>query len=138
MGAPESLYRIMGGSSFDSKRPFTKQVVSSLALFLMLLALPADMQQLRDCSTATAVVSTCSPYIGYGTPEPLPGTPCCDATTALSTIAPEEHMDGHIACRCLMGLITSCSPNASDIAALPAFCSVPVPPDSLPVSPSLS
>ena len=76
-----------------------------------------------DCATVTALVSTCSAFIAYGTPDPYPGTPCCDAMTTLNMVA-EPLEDRRAVCTCLMGLIDAYSPNATAIATLAGFCGV--------------
>ncbi|XP_062151985.1 putative non-specific lipid-transfer protein 14 [Alnus glutinosa] len=72
-----------------------------------------------ECSTVTTLVSTCSSFISDGSPDPLPGTPCCDAMVSVNAIG-----DHRFVCRCMMGLITTNSPNATAIATLPGFCGV--------------
>lgn len=110
---------------FNFKRPLAAPAGFLLALLLVFLALLVESQPpLTDCSTVTALIYTCSPYITYGFPEPVPGTPCCDAMTTMNMIEAAEPADGHTVCRCLMGLITAYSPNASAIAALPGLCGV--------------
>ncbi|OWM75635.1 hypothetical protein CDL15_Pgr021800 [Punica granatum] len=113
----------MSRSSFYSGRPIMAAAGVFMVAFLMLLAVPAEPQPLTDCSTVMALISMCSTYITYGTPEPLPGTPCCDAMTTLNMIAGAESTTCTV-CRCLMGLIASYSPNASAIASLSGLCGV--------------
>lgn len=76
-----------------------------------------------DCSTITALVSACSTFITYGSPDPYPGTPCCDAMASLNTLA-DTTENRRLVCRCLMGLITTYNPNATAIATLPGLCGV--------------
>jgi hypothetical protein len=72
-----------------------------------------------ECSTVTSLVSTCSTFIANGSPDPLPGTPCCDAIVSLNAIG-----DQRFVCGCMMGLISTNGPNATAIAILPGFCGV--------------
>ncbi|KAF3433020.1 hypothetical protein FNV43_RR24122 [Rhamnella rubrinervis] len=76
-----------------------------------------------ECSTITALVSACSTFITYGSPDPFPGSPCCDAMASLNTLA-DTTENRRFVCRCLMGLITTYNPNATAIATLPGFCGV--------------
>ncbi|KAK4789552.1 hypothetical protein SAY86_016856 [Trapa natans] len=114
---------------FNIQRPHTRSLSSwgflTVPLLMIILTLLVKSQpQLTDCSTVTALVYTCSPYITFGFPEPVPGTPCCDAMTTMNMIVAAEPTDGHTVCRCMMALISTYSPNASAIAALPGLCGV--------------
>lgn len=77
-----------------------------------------------ECGTVTQAFSVCYAFITYGSPDPIPGTPCCDAVSGLDVIANSSSDDKRSACRCLMGLIASYNPNFSAIATLPAFCGI--------------
>ncbi|XP_011030084.1 PREDICTED: putative non-specific lipid-transfer protein 14 [Populus euphratica] len=87
-----------------------------LLLFSWAMIVAADV----DCTTVTGFLTACSTFITYGTPDPLPGSPCCDSMMSLGVIA-ESGNDRSI-CQCLMGLITTYNPNATAIATLPGFC----------------
>ncbi|KAF8412311.1 hypothetical protein HHK36_000272 [Tetracentron sinense] len=76
-----------------------------------------------DCTTVTGLVSACSTFITYGSPDPIPGTPCCDALESLNNMA--DSIDNRRSmCRCIMGLITTYNPNATALATLPGFCGI--------------
>ncbi|KAK3220781.1 hypothetical protein Dsin_014751 [Dipteronia sinensis] len=76
-----------------------------------------------DCATVTTLLSSCTTFITYGTPDPIPGSPCCDAMTSLN-LATDSTDSRRSICRCLMSLITTYNPNATAIATLPGFCGV--------------
>ncbi|KAK4733935.1 hypothetical protein R3W88_008196 [Solanum pinnatisectum] len=63
------------------------------------------------------MVSMCANFVNYGTPDPIPGAPCCIAMTALgntdccTSIETQQSI-----CRCLMNFITTYSLNAIAIA----------------------
>ncbi|CAI9295677.1 unnamed protein product [Lactuca saligna] len=76
-----------------------------------------------DCVTVTTLVSTCSAFVQYGTPDPYPGSPCCDAVASLNNLGDSEENRRSL-CMCLMGVITTYNPNATAIATLPGFCGV--------------
>ncbi|KAL7108423.1 hypothetical protein ACP275_06G111500 [Erythranthe tilingii] len=78
----------------------------------------------EDCSTVTALVSTCSNFVLYGSPDPIPGSPCCTAMTSLNNLADSGVGNRRSVCRCLMDLIDTYSSNATAIATLPGFCGV--------------
>ncbi|XP_015166755.1 putative non-specific lipid-transfer protein 14 [Solanum tuberosum] len=64
-------------------------------------------------------------FVNYGTPDTIPGAPCCIAMTTLSTVASSTGIQTRQSvCRCMMDLITTCNPNATAIATLPGFCGV--------------
>ncbi|KAI8028894.1 putative non-specific lipid-transfer protein 14 [Camellia lanceoleosa] len=76
-----------------------------------------------DCTTVTAFISACSTFVTYGSPDPFPGSPCCDAVVGLNSLA--DSIDNRQSvCRCLMDLINTYNPNATAIATLPGFCGV--------------
>ncbi|KAA8533758.1 hypothetical protein F0562_031275 [Nyssa sinensis] len=94
-------------------------MIGVLTLLLWATAVWAE----GDCTTVTALISACSTFVTYGTPDPIPGSPCCDAMMSLDGIA--ESIDNRrLVCQCVMGLITSYNPNATAIATLPGFCGV--------------
>ncbi|XP_048496162.1 putative non-specific lipid-transfer protein 14 [Beta vulgaris subsp. vulgaris] len=76
-----------------------------------------------DCPTVTQLLNTCSVFITYGSPDPLPGSPCCDAVMGLSNLGDSIESRRSV-CRCMMGLIAAYSPDATSIATLPGFCGV--------------
>ncbi|KZV46905.1 non-specific lipid-transfer protein 14 [Dorcoceras hygrometricum] len=76
-----------------------------------------------DCTTVTSLVSACSNFVTYGSPDPIPGSPCCVAMTSLNNLADSGDNIRNV-CRCLMELISTYSPNATAIATLPGFCGV--------------
>ncbi|XAR66219.1 hypothetical protein NMG60_11012369 [Bertholletia excelsa] len=76
-----------------------------------------------DCTIVTGLISACSTFVTYGSPDPMPGSPCCDAISTLDTLS--SSMDNRQSvCGCLMGLITTYNTNATAIATLPGFCGV--------------
>ncbi|GAV72492.1 hypothetical protein CFOL_v3_15980 [Cephalotus follicularis] len=76
-----------------------------------------------DCTTVTSLISACSTFITFGSPDPIPGSPCCDAIMNLNSVA-ESTDSRKSVCRCLMGLITTYTPNSTAIATLPGFCGI--------------
>lgn len=76
-----------------------------------------------DCTTVTALVSACSSFVRYGSPDPIPGSPCCVAMTSLYNLA-NTGDNRRSVCGCLMGLINTYTSNATAIATLPGFCGV--------------
>lgn len=76
-----------------------------------------------DCPTVTQMLNTCSVFISYGSPDPLPDSPCCNAVLGLSNISDSGENRQSI-CKCIMGLIAAYSPDATSIATLPGFCGV--------------
>ncbi|KAJ0043069.1 hypothetical protein Pint_17399 [Pistacia integerrima] len=90
---------------------------------LLMLTWAVSVSSITDCPTVTALISSCSTFITYGSPDPFPGSPCCDAITTLNLIADAPDNRPSV-CRCLMGLITTYNPNATAIATLPGFCGI--------------
>ncbi|KHN02805.1 Putative non-specific lipid-transfer protein 14, partial [Glycine soja] len=91
---------------------------------LMLLSLaPFFVSAFIHCSTITQLFSACSIFITYGSSDPIPGSPCCDAMFGLNNIA-NIGDNGPYVCRCLLGLIETYSPNSTAIAILPGLCGV--------------
>ncbi|KAL8217910.1 hypothetical protein R6Q57_021283 [Mikania cordata] len=76
-----------------------------------------------DCVTVTTLISTCSAFVTYGSPDPYPGSPCCDAVSSLNNLSDSEENKRSL-CTCMMGVITTYNPNATAIATLPGFCGV--------------
>ncbi|KAL7003315.1 hypothetical protein U1Q18_004473 [Sarracenia purpurea var. burkii] len=76
-----------------------------------------------DCTTVVSLVSTCSTFVTYGSPDPIPGSPCCEAVGSLNSLVDSTNNRQSL-CRCLMGLITTYNPDATAIATLPGFCGV--------------
>ncbi|XP_072959144.1 putative non-specific lipid-transfer protein 14 [Typha angustifolia] len=77
-----------------------------------------------ECSTVTSLISSCSSFITYGSPEPVLGTPCCDGVASLFNIAADSTDNRRSTCSCLMGLITTYNPNATTIARIPGLCGI--------------
>lgn len=92
-------------------------------LLMMLLSLAAIVVADIDCSTVTGLLSTCSTFIIYGYPDPLPGSSCCDAMVSLRLMA-ESGDNRRFVCRCFMGLIAAYNPLGTAIATLPGFCGI--------------
>ncbi|KAI3731302.1 hypothetical protein L1987_62490 [Smallanthus sonchifolius] len=76
-----------------------------------------------DCGTVTTLISTCSAFVTYGSPDPYPGSPCCDAVSSLNNLGDSEENKRSL-CMCMMGVITTYNPNGTAIATLPGFCGV--------------
>ncbi|CAI0546938.1 unnamed protein product [Linum tenue] len=91
---------------------------------LLLFGAAAAAGGALDCTTVTGLISACSAFITYGSPDPLPGSPCCEAMTTLGTVAETGGSSGGGVCRCLLGLIATYNPNATAIATLPGFCGI--------------
>ncbi|XWS61126.1 hypothetical protein CRYUN_Cryun07bG0098500 [Craigia yunnanensis] len=91
---------------------------------LMLLSWATSIAAAVDCTTVTGLISACSTFIAYGSPDPYPGSPCCDAVTNLNLITDDSTVNRRSVCGCLMGLITTYNPNSTGIATLPGFCGV--------------
>ncbi|KAK8599500.1 hypothetical protein V6N13_077421 [Hibiscus sabdariffa] len=78
-----------------------------------------------DCTTVTDLLSVCASFISYGSPDPYPGSPCCEAVTNLNLMTHSTDNRRSL-CGCFMGLITASNPNSTAIATLPGFCGVPL------------
>ncbi|XP_047325957.1 putative non-specific lipid-transfer protein 14 [Impatiens glandulifera] len=102
-----------------------KQQMRKLVVLVIMIGVGciASARGSVDCNTVTAFISACSTFVSYGSPDPIPGTPCCQAVGSINTLATSRH-DRQSICRCLMGLITVYNPNATAIATLPGFCGV--------------
>lgn len=90
---------------------------------LMLLSSASFVFAYIECSTVSQLFAACSVFIAYGSPDPIPGSPCCDAMSGLSIIA-NSGDNRHSVCRCLMGLIETYKPNATAIGTLPGLCGI--------------
>ena len=99
------------------------QKASTIFGLLILLSIVTFVSAISECSAVTALVSTCSTFITYGSPDPFPGSQCCDAMVSLDLISDSIDNRRYI-CRCMMGVITTYNPNATAIATLPGFCGV--------------
>ncbi|CAL5343959.1 unnamed protein product [Camellia sinensis] len=99
-----------------------RKVVAMIAVVFMLLSKLVSVKAEIDCATVTLLVSACSMFVRYGSPDPFPGSPCCEAVGRLNGLA-DSSEDRQSVCRCFMGLITN-SANATAIATLPGFCGV--------------
>ncbi|GAB2294049.1 hypothetical protein Dimus_028265 [Dionaea muscipula] len=76
-----------------------------------------------DCTTVTQMLSTCSTFITYGSPDPIPGSPCCDAVSSLNNLGNLAE-DRRSVCHCFMGLVATYNPSSTALATLPGFCGV--------------
>ncbi|EYU19529.1 hypothetical protein ABFS82_06G111300 [Erythranthe guttata] len=95
-----------------------------VTVLILFWRFPAASAAGEDCSTVTALVSTCSNFVMYGSPDPIPGSPCCTAMTSLNNLADSGGGNRRTVCQCLMDLINTYSSNATAIATLPGFCGV--------------
>ncbi|GFP92228.1 zinc-metallopeptidase peroxisomal [Phtheirospermum japonicum] len=82
---------------------------------------PLAILAAADCATVTALVSACSSFVMYGSPDPIPGSPCCVAMTSLNNLA-DSGDNRRAVCRCVMDLIAAYSSKATAIATVPGFC----------------
>ncbi|KAH7855350.1 hypothetical protein Vadar_023949 [Vaccinium darrowii] len=92
--------------------------------FVMMLSRVAAVTTSIDCTTVIGLISACTTFVTYGSPDPMPGSPCCDAVGGLNSVADSSADGPQTVCRCLMGLLTTYNPNATAIATLPGFCGV--------------
>lgn len=92
-------------------------------LVLLMLTWLSSVSSITDCETVSALISSCSTFIKYGSPDPFPSSPCCDAMGSLNLIADSPN-NRPLVCKCLMSLITTNNRNATAIATLPGFCGV--------------
>ncbi|OMO86019.1 Plant lipid transfer protein/Par allergen [Corchorus capsularis] len=92
-------------------------------LVLVLVSWATSIGAAVDCITVTGLVSTCSSFITYGTPDPFPGSPCCEAVANLGLIA-DSTDNRRSLCICLMALITTYTTHSTAIATLPGICGV--------------
>ncbi|KAG6746470.1 hypothetical protein POTOM_051010 [Populus tomentosa] len=63
-----------------------QKIMTGVLLLLLLswaVAVAADV----DCTTVGGFLTACSTFITHGTPDPLPGSPCCDSMMSLNVIA---------------------------------------------------
>ncbi|KAK8714718.1 hypothetical protein V6N13_042067 [Hibiscus sabdariffa] len=92
----------------------------------MLLSWSTSIGAAVDCTTVTDLLSVCDTFISYGSPDPYPGSPCCEAITNLNLMTHSTDNRRSL-CGCLNGLITTANnPNYTAIATLPGFCGVPL------------
>ncbi|XP_027938436.1 putative non-specific lipid-transfer protein 14 [Vigna unguiculata] len=89
----------------------------------MLLSWAPIVSSFIECSIITQLFSACSLFITHGTPDPIPGSPCCDAMSGVNSIANTADNRQYV-CRCLMDLIDNFSSNASAIGILPGLCGI--------------
>ncbi|KAL9375929.1 hypothetical protein Peur_032808 [Populus x canadensis] len=52
-------------------------------LLLLLLSWAVAVAADVDCTTVAGFLTACSTFITHGTPDPLPGSPCCDSMMSL-------------------------------------------------------
>lgn len=90
---------------------------------LMLLFSPPLVFAYIECTTVAQLFSSCSIFIRYGTPDPIPGSPCCDAMSGLSIISNSGNNKQPV-CRCVLGLIENYGPNSTAIGVLPGLCGI--------------
>ncbi|KAF7146844.1 hypothetical protein RHSIM_Rhsim03G0178300 [Rhododendron simsii] len=102
----------------------SQRVVVMVIGIAMLLSRAAAVTTPIDCTTVVGLISACNTFVTYGSPDPMPGSPCCDAVGSLNSVADSTADGRQMVCNCLMGLITTYSPNATAIATLPGFCGV--------------
>ncbi|KAK2985120.1 hypothetical protein RJ640_022998 [Escallonia rubra] len=103
----------------------TSRAVMVIGVFTLLLrwAVRVPTAGAIDCATVGALISACSSFVTYGTPDPFPGSPCCEAVASLNNLA-DTSDSRQTVCMCVMGLVTTYNPNATAVATLPGFCGV--------------
>ncbi|GFY83237.1 hypothetical protein Acr_03g0000110 [Actinidia rufa] len=89
---------------------------------LMLLLRAASVTAEIGCTAVTPFLSACLNFVTYGSPEPIPGSPCCNAVVNLNDLADtSDHRQS--LCRCLSGhFMTGHAPNVAATTLLPRFC----------------
>lgn len=92
-------------------------------LFITLISSTWRVEAEIGCPMVTQAVNACSTFITYGSPDPLPGSPCCNAMAGLKNMG-ESIENRQSICKCIMGLINAYDPNGNVIATLPGFCGV--------------
>ncbi|KAM7266224.1 hypothetical protein ACFE04_004121 [Oxalis oulophora] len=90
---------------------------------VIILSWSASTSDAIECTTVTSLVSACSTFITYGTPDPTPGSPCCDSMLGLNLIA-ESTDSRRVVCNCLMAIIATYNLHSSAIGTLPGFCGI--------------
>ncbi|OMO97922.1 Plant lipid transfer protein/Par allergen [Corchorus olitorius] len=116
------------GTQLKSKYKPYQYILWLVSLVLLIVGFTVALVMLFrgaavDCITVTGLVSTCSAFITYGTPDPFPGSPCCEAVANLGLIA-DSTDNRRSLCICLMGLITTYTTHSTAIATLPGICGV--------------
>ncbi|BFG23291.1 hypothetical protein CerSpe_095650 [Prunus speciosa] len=101
----------------------SRKLMIGVTIMVLLSTAATLVSSTIECSAVTALVSTCYTFITYGSPDPFPGSPCCNAMANLKVIA-DTIENRRFACRCLLGLISTYNPNVYAIATLPDFCQV--------------
>ncbi|KAK3039285.1 hypothetical protein RJ639_027989 [Escallonia herrerae] len=103
----------------------TSRAVMLIGVFTLLLrwVVRVPTAGAIDCATVGALISACSSFVTYGTPDPFPGSPCCEAVASLNNLA-DTSDSRQTVCMCVMGLVTTYNPNATAVATLPGFCGV--------------
>ena len=99
------------------------KALKKIGVLLTLFSSAAYVNGAVECATVVQLLSACSTFISYGTPDPIPRTPCCDAISGLNALA-DSNENMQSLCRCLMDLITTYNPNATVISTLPGLCGV--------------
>ncbi|KAJ7975674.1 Non-specific lipid-transfer protein [Quillaja saponaria] len=94
-----------------------------IGLLLLISTAITLVSAVVDCTIVTQLISVCSTFITYGSPNPIQGSSCCDAMGGLNIVANSANNRQSL-CRCLMGLITTYNSNATAIGTLPGFCGV--------------
>ncbi|XP_043718059.1 putative non-specific lipid-transfer protein 14 [Telopea speciosissima] len=98
-------------------------IMGTIAIMVSFLSL-LDGRGTRDCSSVRAILTSCSNFIYNGTPDPMPGSQCCDVLVNLKNMAEFTSNNRELLCRCLMDLISTYNSNATAIATIPGFCGV--------------
>ncbi|XP_010548835.1 PREDICTED: putative non-specific lipid-transfer protein 14 [Tarenaya hassleriana] len=103
----------------------TLKLMMPLCLWLSAAAaLAIAVEAGMDCGAVGTLIATCTEYVNYGYPDPIPGSRCCDSMNVLSMYSSDSTASKRWLCHCFIHLITLYNPNATAIATLSGFCGV--------------
>ncbi|VVB17655.1 unnamed protein product [Arabis nemorensis] len=94
--------------------------------FLLLLSsaiCSATVKIAAECAAVGTLISSCTEFVNYGYPDPIPGSSCCDSMTLLGTYSDSSEKRRWL-CDCFMDLINIYNSNATAISTLSGFCGV--------------
>ncbi|KAL0862838.1 hypothetical protein Bca101_041956 [Brassica carinata] len=81
------------------------------------------VENVADCVAVGTLISSCTEFVNYGYPDPIPGSSCCDAMTVLGTYSDSSDKRRWL-CNCFIDLINVYNSNATAISTLSGFCGV--------------
>ncbi|XP_056852911.1 putative non-specific lipid-transfer protein 14 isoform X2 [Raphanus sativus] len=105
------------------KRLFSPVVLVSLFLSLSSAICSATVENAADCVAVGTLISSCTEFVNYGYPDPVPGSSCCDAMTVLGTYSDSSDKRRWL-CNCFIDLISVYNSNATAISTLSGFCGI--------------